>query len=144
MCIFEPWSASQDKAESVHAISTAFLTWRRRQSTAEVRSLEGAGWMGMTSLQPAVTQVPLGHPRMACSSRVDEIGRKNADQAQTHTHTHLPYSATKTSCTFLHSGVDNGIEKKRAKVYLKGFRCISFTANITQLLRWHLHLWQWC
>lgn len=95
--------------------------------------------MEMTSLEPAVTQVPLGHPRMPCSSRVDEIGRKNADQAQTHTYTPLPYSATKTSCTFLHSGINNGIEKKRAKVYLKGFCCISFTTNFTQLLRRHLH-----
>lgn len=74
----------------------AFLTGRRRQGAAAVQSLEGGGWMEMTSLEPAVTPVPLGHPRMPCGSRVDEVGSKNADQAHTRTHTPAVFSSTDT------------------------------------------------
>lgn len=91
--------------------------------------------MEMTSLEPAVTQVPLGPPRMPCSSRVDEIGSKNADQAHTYTHTrtHLLYSPTETYCTFLHSGINNRIQKKKTKVHLTSFCCISFTTNVASV-----------
>lgn len=74
--------------------------------------------MEMSSLEPAVTQAPLGRPRMPCSSTVDEIGGKNADQAHAHTRAHTPavFSYTDTHCTLLRSGLDNE-EKAKSTFY---------------------------
>lgn len=50
--------------------------------------------------------------------------------SSTHASTHLLYSATQTHCTFLHSGIDNGILKKKPKAHFTGSCCFSFTTTI--------------